>query len=224
MTNSFSLKLTVTPIFSAWILTLAIWCLTSQMWWEMLPAQRSKVWLSCPLRIALGLEWDIVPIHVPHSRAQGCKSKVVFDAKHLENQAKEKGELLWPRSLKMEVRRKDKIHCSSSHTAICLPGSLPIEKETLSVLGLGGGWWGRSPLCSTNSPPVLLVEWVPSFPQPKCRGELAQSRSLQFVVFVCFSIYCYLRQTLLCNPGWSGIHCVVLTSQLSSCLSPPHKC
>lgn len=106
----------------------------------------------------MGLEWDIVPIHVPHSRAQGCKSKVVFDAKHLENQAKEKGELLWPRSLKMEVRRKDKIHCSSSHTAICLPGSLPIEEETLSVLGLGGGWWGRSPLCSTNSPPVLLVE------------------------------------------------------------------
>lgn len=98
------------------------------------------------------------PYVVPHSRAQGCKSKVVFDAKNLENQAKEKGELLWPRSLKMEVRRKDKIHCSSSHTAICLPGSLPIEEETLSVLGLGGGWWGRSPLCSTNSPPVLLVE------------------------------------------------------------------
>lgn len=155
------------PIFSAWILTLAIWCLTSQMWWEMLPAQMSKVWLSCPLRIALGLEWDIVPIHVPHSRAQGFKSKVVFDAKHLENQAKEKGELLWPRSLKMEVRRKDKIHCSRSHTAVCLPGSLPIEEETLSVLGLGGGWGEGGALCAalTHLQSCWLSECLPSLSQ-----------------------------------------------------------
>lgn len=71
--------------------------------------------------------------------------KSFLTAKHLENRAEDKGELLWPRSLKMEVRRKDKIHCSSSHTAICLPGSLPMEEETLSVLELGGGWGREEP-------------------------------------------------------------------------------
>lgn len=79
----------------------------------------------------MGLKWDsptLFHIHVP-----------TFDAKHRENQAEDKGELLSPRSLKMEVRRKDKIHSSSSYTAICLPGSLLTEEETLSILGLVRG-------------------------------------------------------------------------------------
>lgn len=44
----------------------------------------------------------------------------------------------------MEVRRKDKRHCSSSHTTRCLPGSLPTEEETFECPGAGwgqgGGW------------------------------------------------------------------------------------
>lgn len=153
----------------------------------------SRFWLTCPLYIALVIKYDIYV-----STDVGQKSSLKQNT--VRTQTEHKGGLLFLRSFKMELKRKDKVYSSCTQLHACQEDR---GVSSSSDPECPQGWKeGRSPLCRSDSFPIPVDVWSPwLLGKAKVLGREELNWSNQWV-YVCISFFllclgffvCFLRQ------------------------------